>query len=56
MQEIELELTVGDVLQIGERTVTLIDINGPEIIFRIDEADSVDFIPEQSDPVFLPRK
>ena len=53
MQEIELELAVGDVLQVGERTLTLIDINGPEVTFRIDSAD---FIPEESGPVFLPRK
>ena len=53
VQEIELELAVGDVLQVGERTLTLIDINGPEVTFRIDSAD---FIPEESGPVFLPRK
>jgi hypothetical protein len=33
----ELELTVGDVLQIGEYTVTVIDLDNDEVTFRIQE-------------------
>ena len=32
----EFELSVGDVLQIGEHTVTVVDIDGPDVSFRID--------------------
>jgi hypothetical protein len=33
----ELELTVGDVIQIGEYTVTVIDLENGEVTFRIQE-------------------
>jgi hypothetical protein len=33
----ELELTVGDVVQIGEYTVTVIDLDNDEVTFRIQE-------------------
>ena len=33
----ELELTVGDVVQIGDFTVTLIDLENGEVTFRIQE-------------------
>ncbi len=33
----EIELTVGDVLQIGEFTVTVIDLENGEVTFRIQE-------------------
>ena len=33
----EIELTVGDVLQIGEYTVTVIDLENGEVTFRIQE-------------------
>lgn len=36
----ELELAVGDVLQIGETTVTVIDIENGEVTFRIDDHES----------------
>ena len=44
MQLHELELTVGDVLQVGEYTVTVLDIENGEVTFRVEE-------PEQSDEV-----
>ena len=34
--EIEFELSVGDVLQVGGCLVTVIDIDGPEVSFRIE--------------------
>jgi hypothetical protein len=33
----EFELTVGDAIRIGNRVLTLIDIDGGEVAFRIDE-------------------
>lgn len=33
----ELELTVGDVVQIGEYTVTVVDLDNDEVTFRIQE-------------------
>lgn len=33
----EIELTVGDVVQIGEYTVTVIDLEDGEVTFRIQE-------------------
>jgi hypothetical protein len=35
--EITVELAVGDVLLIGNRTLTVIDIEGSEVHFRVDE-------------------
>lgn len=33
----EIELTVGEVLQIGDYTVTVIDLENGEVTFRIQE-------------------
>jgi hypothetical protein len=35
----ELELSVGDVLQIGEHTVTVLDIENGEVTFRVEVPD-----------------
>ena len=32
-----IELAVGDVVYIGDRTLTVIDIDGDEVSFRVDE-------------------
>ena len=37
MNEYEVELSVGDVLQVGDYTVTVMEIDGLEFRFRIDE-------------------
>ena len=42
VQSQEFEVTVGDILRIGDTTVTVIDIDGGEITFRIDDGDSLD--------------
>jgi|GEM_PF-2765378 len=39
VQRLELDLAVGDVVQIGEMTVTVIDIENGEVTFRIDEGN-----------------
>jgi hypothetical protein len=36
----ELDLNVGDILQVGDTTVTVIDIENGEVTFRIDDSDS----------------
>ncbi len=36
----EFELSVGDAIRIGNRVLTLIDIDGGEVAFRIDELPS----------------
>ena len=48
----EVELTVGDVLQIGEYTVTVVDLENDEVTFRIQE-DSVG--DESNEPVATSR-
>ena len=37
MPEQTIELSVGDVVYLGSRTLTVIDIDGDEVSFRIDE-------------------
>jgi hypothetical protein len=39
VQEYELQLSVGDVVRIGNVTLTVMDIEGDEVSFRIDEDD-----------------
>lgn len=36
----EIELAVGDMLQIGERQLTLISVESDEVTFRIDDSGS----------------
>lgn len=38
-QRHELDLTIGDVFQIGETTITIIDIDDGEVTFRIDDPE-----------------
>lgn len=42
MQLHELELSVGDVVQIGEYTVTVMDIENGEVTFRVEEPLMID--------------
>ncbi len=42
MQLHEFELLVGDVLQVGEHTVTVLDIENGEVTFRIEESEPDD--------------
>lgn len=39
MRHIEIELGIGDVVQIGDRVYTVIDIENGEVTFRIDAAE-----------------
>ena len=42
MGEHELDLSVGDVLHVGECTITVIDIDGPHVRFQIDHGDELE--------------
>jgi hypothetical protein len=42
VNQYEFELSVGDVLCVGNRTVTVVDIDGPNVCFQIDDDD--DFV------------
>ncbi|MCX7411788.1 MAG: hypothetical protein NTZ32_27250 [Planctomycetales bacterium] len=37
----ELDLAVGDVVQIGEYTVTVIDIENDDVTLRVDQSDAI---------------
>ena len=52
MQLHELELMVGDVLQIGEYTVTVLDIENGEVTFRVEEPKLTE---ESGDAPSVPR-
>ncbi len=58
MQIQEISLTVGDVIQLGDVTVTVIDIDGDEVTFRVDadelHLDGLNGHPEDSS-LPLPR-
>lgn len=38
----EFDLNVGDILHLGNTTVTVIDIENGEVTFRVDESDPHD--------------
>lgn len=40
MRETQFELSVGDSLQVDDQILTVIDITGEEITFRIDRSDA----------------
>ncbi len=46
VQHIEIELGIGDVVQIGESFYTVLDIEHGEVTFRVDPADPLDGINE----------
>lgn|GEM_PF-6230969 len=48
MRESRLELSVGDVIQIGKRILTVIDIEDGVVSFRVDELEGGD--PEDPSP------
>ena len=56
VQEQEFELSIGDVLQIGDRFVTVIDIDGSEVTFRVDPADSTELSFPNAGGTSPPRK
>ena len=55
MIERELELSVGDTIQVGDHVVTVIDIDGPEVRFRVEEGGEVGVVFEIGQRVVNPR-
>lgn len=43
VQEQQLEVSVGDVIQIGDYVVTVVDIDGTDVSFRVDQQQSDEF-------------
>lgn len=56
MQELSFELSVGDVLQVGDQLVTVVDIDGPEVTFRIDPVDPEDALLAEACAGALPAR
>ena len=44
VREEAVELAVGDTLVVGDHCVTIMEIDGSEICFRIDDADEQDVL------------
>ncbi len=44
MQERELELSVGDVVQIGNQLLVVVDIENEQVTFRIDDSEVVECV------------
>jgi hypothetical protein len=51
----EFELSVGDAIRIGNRVLTLIDIEGGEVAFRLDEIPAETRDPDSGEN-FVPAK
>ena len=49
MQIHDFDLTVGDILRVGDAVITVIDIDNGEVTFRIDEGELHDD-PRTNDP------
>ena len=56
MENRELERAVGDALHIGDCVLTVIDIDGDEVAFRIDHGEAGRLSPAVTDRSCLPRK
>jgi hypothetical protein len=55
VQEQEIELSIGDSIQIGQHTVTVIDIEGTEVCFRIEHEEEQEEISVGGMNEFIPR-
>lgn len=54
MRQFEVELAIGDSVRVEDHVLTVIDIHGDEITFRMDHAEEVDA--EVAGPIFLGRR
>ncbi len=48
MQEVSLELSIGDAVQIGDQILIVVDINDDEICMDLNGVDPNDVIDDQS--------
>ena len=53
MQYHEVELSVGDVVLLGEQVVMVVDIDGDDVTFRVDDLESFDDDPMNGQLDFL---
>jgi len=51
-----MELVVGDALHIGGCVLTVIDIDGDEVTFRVDDGEAERLSPAASEHSCVPRK
>jgi len=56
VREEEFELSVGDMLIIGDHIVTVIDVDGAEASFRIDKSETQEFNLVPAEQVLRPLK
>lgn len=50
MQEIELELGIGDMVQIGENYYIVLDIDNGEVCFRVAPVEDFELVPATPPP------
>lgn len=43
-RSIELELSIGDTIQVGDQFLTVVDIEGEEILFQLDSGEDSDTV------------
>lgn len=53
MQQIELELSVGDVVRIDNHWLTVVELDGDEVLFRL--SDSLGGLDDYGEPEFEVR-
>jgi hypothetical protein len=56
VHEQEIELSIGEVVQIGDYVVTVVDIDGPEVSVRIDPVESDELVLSGQDRKAPPGK
>ncbi|MBS0265707.1 MAG: hypothetical protein JSS02_27490 [Planctomycetes bacterium] len=55
MEEARVELSIGESIQLNQQILTVVDIQGDEIIFRIDHVDDGDLHDPFGDSDWLRR-
>jgi hypothetical protein len=55
VQQIELELAVGDVVTIGEHRLAVVELDGDQVLFQLCDADADDFHFDASSYEYRPR-
>jgi len=55
VHEQEIELSIGDSLQIGEHTVTIVEIEGDKVTFRVDHEEDFQLVSIEGGYETIPR-
>jgi len=53
--EREFDLSIGDVLRVGDHLVTVVDIDGEDVSFRIEDSPEEDLVLESTQWLEYPR-